>query len=77
MSLGDNYYALPPGALKFSTDQKTLVADITREKLSNAPHFAKNEWSELSNSAWAQKVYAYFGQAGSLAGVTLEPTGRK
>lgn len=76
MSLGDNYYALPPGAVKFSTDQKTLVTDITRQKLSNGPHLAKNEWSELSNTEWARKVYTYYGQAGSFPGAALEPTGR-
>ncbi len=76
MSLGNNYYALPPGAVKFSTDQKTLVADITREKLANGPHFAKDDWSELSNTAWAHKVYQYYGQMPAFEGSTLQPTGR-
>lgn len=76
MSLGNNLYALPPGVVKFSTDQKTLVADITREKLGNAPHFANEDWSELSNTAWAQKVYQYYGQAGALPNGALQPTGR-
>ena len=76
MSLGNNLYALPPGVVKFSPDNKTLVADITREKLANAPHFAKDDWSELSNTAWAQKVYAYYGQSPVFQGGTLQPTGR-
>lgn len=76
MSLGNNLYALPPQAVKFNTDQKALVADIMREKLTNAPHFAKDDWSELSNTAWAHKVYQYYGQSPNFQGTTLQPTGR-
>ena len=74
MKLGNNYYAIPPKALQLSPDQKALVADLSREKLSNAPHFAKDNWSELSNTAWAEKDYQYFGQAFRREG--LVPTGR-
>jgi hypothetical protein len=74
MNLGNNYYAIPPKALQLSPDQKALVADLSREKFSNAPHFAKDNWSELSNTAWAQKDYQYFGQAFRSEG--LVPTGR-
>jgi len=76
MNLGDNLYALPPTALKLSPDQKMLVADVTREKLSNAPHFAKDDWSELSNKAWAQKVYQYYSQPAAFLEGQIQPTGR-
>lgn len=76
MNLGNNYYALPPKAIRFSTDNKTLVADVTREKLSSAPHFAKDDWSELSDTAWARKVYQYYGQPASFENGALQPTGR-
>jgi sporulation protein YlmC with PRC-barrel domain len=74
MNPGNNYYAIPPKALQLSPDQKALVADLSREKLSKAPHFAKDNWSELSNTAWAQKDYQYFGQSFRSEG--LVPTGR-
>jgi sporulation protein YlmC with PRC-barrel domain len=76
MNLGNNYYALPPKAVKFGTDQKTLVADVTRAKLANAPHFTKDDWSELSNTAWAQKVYQYYGHPPSFRAGEIQPTGR-
>jgi len=75
MNLSKNYYALPPGAVRFSPDKKSLVADITREKLSNGPHFAKDDWSELSNAAWAQKVYTYYGQRSVFSTPAARPTG--
>ena len=74
MNLGNNYYAIPPKALQLSPDQIGLVSDLNHEKLSNAPHFAKDDWSELSNTTWAQKDYQYFGQAFPTGG--LVPTGR-
>lgn len=76
MALGNNYYALPPGAVKFAPDGKKLVADITRQKLADAPHFAKDDWSELSNTAWSQRVYGYYGQPTAFPNGELQPTGR-
>jgi sporulation protein YlmC with PRC-barrel domain len=76
MNLGKNYYALPPKAVKWSTDQKTLVTDLTRNKLANAPHFTKDDWSELSNTSWTQRNYQYYGQTNTISNSVLEPTGR-
>jgi sporulation protein YlmC with PRC-barrel domain len=76
LNLGNNYYALPPQALKLNADAKALVTDVTREKLSSAPHFAKDDWSELSDMAWAQKVYQYYGQPSTFQTGELQPTGR-
>jgi len=85
LGLGKNLYALPPDALTLGSDKKTLVSDLSKEKLQGAPHFAKNEWQNLSNPAFAAQVYQYYGKqayfstAGTTAtGVadTLQPTGR-
>jgi sporulation protein YlmC with PRC-barrel domain len=76
LNLGNDYYALPPQALKLNADAKALVTDVTREKLSSAPHFAKDDWSELSDMAWAQKVYQYYGQPATFQTEELQPTGR-
>ena len=62
--------------LKFAPDGKNLVADINRQKLADAPHFAKDDWSELSNTAWSQKVYSYYGQPTAFPNGDLQPTGR-
>jgi sporulation protein YlmC with PRC-barrel domain len=75
LNLGNNYYALPPKAVKFSPDDKTLVAEINRDKLANAPHFTKDDWSELSDTAWAHKVYQYYGQP-AFQNPEIQPTGR-
>lgn len=75
MKLGSNLYALPPNALSLSPDQKNLVCNIDKDKLSNAPHFAKSQWPDLSSPAYAQQVYAFYGKQLWFQG-GLQPTGR-
>ena len=77
LNLGNNYYALPPNALTLSSDQKNLVSDLNKDKLASAPHFAKNQWENLSDPSFASKVYQYYGkQAYFETGGALRPTGR-
>jgi len=77
LNLGNNLYALPPNALTLSSDHKFLVSDITREKLATAPHFTKDQWSNISNPAFATKVYQFYGKDAWFEGSGgLKPTGR-
>ncbi len=75
LNLGNNLYALPP-MLTLGSDQKTFTADITKDKLAGAPHFAKDNWSEISSPTFASQVYQYYGKQpyfGTSGG--LQPTG--
>lgn len=73
----NNLYALPPNALTLHSDKKTLVSNLTKDKLAGAPHFTRDNWAELSNPSFASRVYQYYGkQAYFDAGGTLAPTGR-
>ena len=77
LNLGNNFYALPPKALTLSSDQRNLVSDLTKDKLSSAPYFAKDQWQNLSDASFASKVYQYYGkQAWFETGSGLQPTGR-
>ncbi len=77
LDLGAKYFALPPNALTLSSDQKTLVSNVDREKLSNSPSFNRDEWSKLSDRSFASRVYQHYGkQAYFDSGTTLTPTGR-
>jgi sporulation protein YlmC with PRC-barrel domain len=76
-NLGNNFYALPPDALTLGSDKKMLVSDITKDKLAGAPHFAKDNWQQLSDQSFASQVYQYYGkQAYFQTGSPLRPTGR-
>ncbi len=75
LKLGNNWYALPPNAFTWNSDQKELVTGIDASKLTNAPHFAKDEWPNLSSPTYAQQVYQYYGKELWFQG-GLQPTGR-
>ena len=77
LKLGNDYFALPPNSVMAATDRKYLTTDLTKEKLAGAPHFAKNDWANLSNRTWASQVYQYYGKRAYFdMGSRMQPTGR-
>jgi len=57
LGMGDELSAIPPTALRFSTDRSTLQLDASKELLSNAPHFKANQWPDIGQSSYADGVY--------------------
>ncbi len=76
LNLGDNLYALPPDAITWNAGQKSLVSNIDQSKLASAPHFASNNWPNLSDPSFASQVYQYYGKQAYFQGGGLQPTGR-
>lgn len=77
LKLGSDYYAIPPEAFSPNQDGKSLTSNLDRQRLASAPHFAKDNWSRLSDPAWAAQVYQHYGkQAYFETGSGLQPTGR-
>ena len=73
LKLGSDLYALPPDAFTWNADKKALSSDIDQQKLTAAPHFAKDNWSQLTDRTFASKVYQYYGKQAYFG---LQPTGR-
>ena len=57
LGMGDELSAVPPTALRFSTDRDTLLLDASKEMLSRAPHFRSNQWPDFDQPAYAHGVY--------------------
>ena len=77
LNMGDNIYPMPPQAFTLGSDQKNLVSDISKDKLTSAPHFASNSWPNLSDATLAGQVYQFYGkQPWFSTGGGLQPTGR-
>jgi len=77
LNLGnDALYAMPPETFTWNATDKLLVSDLTKDKLASAPHFARNEWADLSNPSWALRVYKHYGKQPYFE-KGLEPTGRQ
>jgi sporulation protein YlmC with PRC-barrel domain len=57
LGMGDELSAVPPTALRFTTDRNTLQLDASKEMLSNAPHFKANQWPDFAQPSYAVGVY--------------------
>jgi len=62
MGIGDKLFAVPPEALAIDHDKKCLVLDVDKERLKNAPGFAKDQWPDFADGAFGKKVYQYYGR---------------
>jgi hyperosmotically inducible protein len=57
LGMDDELSAVPPTALRFTTDREALQFDTSKERLSNAPHFKANQWPDFSEPSYAAGVY--------------------
>jgi sporulation protein YlmC with PRC-barrel domain len=57
LGMDDVLSAVPPTALRFTTDRDTLQLDASKELLSNAPHFKANHWPDFAQTDYAAGVY--------------------
>ncbi len=59
--MGAKYTAVPFTAFS-RKDDKTLMLDISKERLAQAPTFDKNSWPDMTDRKWSEDVYRYYGQ---------------
>lgn len=57
LGMGDELSAIPPTAIRFTTDRDTLQLDTSKEMLSSAPHFKANQWPDFAQPSYASGVY--------------------
>ena len=57
LGMGDELSAIPPSALRFTTERDTLQLDTSKEMLSAAPHFKANQWPDFAEPSYADGVY--------------------
>jgi sporulation protein YlmC with PRC-barrel domain/Cu/Ag efflux protein CusF len=63
LGLGEKYFAVPWNALQpKGEDGETVVLDVDKERLENAPGFNKNDWPDMANRSWGKEIHAYYGQ---------------
>lgn len=57
LGIGNELSAVPPAALRFSTDSNTLQLDASKEVLSSAPHFQAHQWPDFNQASYSDGVY--------------------
>jgi len=63
LGLGDKLFAIPLEALTFATEDHTVILDMDKEVLKNAPGFDKDHWPDNAQyeSGWLRDIYEYYG----------------
>lgn len=61
LGLGDKLFALPWESLTLDQENRCFVVDVDRETLEEAPGFDKDEWPQVHDPVWLERVYTYYG----------------
>ena len=61
LGVSDKYFAVPWEALRFSDDGKTVLLDVTKKDLKQAPGFDKKHWPDLSSQDQTIVIYEFYG----------------
>lgn len=69
--------AVPWSSFKTGSDQRTLVLDITKQKLEQAPRFSQDKWPNMGDTKWTQQVNNYFGTSEKQAGQAQSTSGQQ
>ena len=61
LGIGSKLFAVPWSALQVDEDKKCFVLDVDKKTLESAPGFDKDNWPDMTDTAWGSEVYAYYG----------------
>lgn len=62
--LGNKLFAIPWKALQLRPEEHAFVLDIRKDKLENAPGFDKDNWPNMADIDWANRVNSFYGVTG-------------
>jgi sporulation protein YlmC with PRC-barrel domain len=62
LGLGENLAPVPWDALTFKPGTDRVALNVDKEKLRQAPQFAKDKWPATVERQWLENVYAYYGE---------------
>lgn len=60
LGMGDRLFAIPWSVLKVDEDEKCFILDVDKSVLENAPGFDKDNWPDMSDTTWGNKVFNYY-----------------
>jgi hypothetical protein len=61
MGVGNKLFAVPWNAFQIDTNDKTLVLEVDRDVLNNAEGFDKNNWPNVADRDWGQRIHQHYG----------------
>lgn len=63
LGLGDKLFAVPLEAITFGPEDHTVILDLDKDVLKNAPGFDKDHWPDDAQyeAGWLLDIYEYYG----------------
>jgi sporulation protein YlmC with PRC-barrel domain len=61
LGMGDKLFAIPWSRLSLDEGRKVFVLDVDRATLEKAPGFDKDNWPDMADHAWGNRIYTYYG----------------
>ena len=61
LGMGDKLFAVPPQAISVDTEQKCVVLNVEKDLLKEAPGFDKDNWPNMADSTFRDKIYGHYG----------------
>ncbi|HLH00034.1 MAG TPA: PRC-barrel domain-containing protein [Bryobacteraceae bacterium] len=62
LHMGNKLFAIPWSAFTVDEDRKCLILDADKSTLENAPGFDKDNWPDMADQTWGERIYSYYGQ---------------
>ncbi|GJL58297.1 MAG: hypothetical protein NPIRA03_11540 [Nitrospirales bacterium] len=61
LGMGDKLFAIPWEAFQVVQEEEVLLLNVAKEKLQQAPGFAKDNWPDMTDVTWGESIHAYYG----------------
>ncbi len=61
LGLGDKYFAVPWSAFEVDREDECLILNVDKERLKNAPGFDKDNWPDMADPQFKDRVYGHYG----------------
>jgi hypothetical protein len=61
LGMGEKLFAVPWDALTLDTENKRFVLAVEKDRLKQAPGFAKDKWPNMADQTWAQGIHTWYG----------------
>jgi hypothetical protein len=61
LGVGNKYFAVPWQSLNFNQAETCGVLNADKKLLENAPGFDKDDWPNLADPSWSNRVFTHYG----------------
>lgn len=61
LEMGDKLFAIPPEAMRVDHKHQCLTLDVSKDQLETAPGFDKDNWPDMADPQFRDRVYGHYG----------------